>query len=98
MVSVSLSDEGSTLCSQCSPTLTARKPKMSTNCDRREFIQTSGTAVSALALGTWKATADDKTKNKIRVGIIGCGSVSRLYFPNLSECPYAEIVSACDII
>src|SRR5262249_19095124 len=71
---------------------------MSIECDRREFIQTSGMAVGALALGTWRATADDKPKKKIRVGIIGCGSVSRLYFPNLSECSYAEIVSACDII
>jgi len=75
---------------------------MNSNFDRRKFMQTSGTAVGALALGTWNATAgvaDDKpSKKKIRVGIIGCGSVSRLYFPNLSQCPYAEIVSACDII
>ena len=34
---------------------------------------------------------------KVKVGIIGCGSVSRMYLPHLSECPYAEIVSLCDI-
>ena len=32
-----------------------------------------------------------------RVGVIGCGSVSRLYFPHLKACPFAEVVSACDI-
>jgi predicted dehydrogenase len=31
------------------------------------------------------------------VGVIGCGSVSNAYLPHLSQCPYAEIVSACDI-
>ncbi|MDR1556906.1 MAG: Gfo/Idh/MocA family oxidoreductase [Tannerellaceae bacterium] len=35
---------------------------------------------------------------KIRVGVIGCGSVSGMYLPHLSKCPYAEIVSLCDII
>ena len=34
---------------------------------------------------------------KIRVGIIGCGSVSHRYMPDLAECPFAEIVSTCDI-
>jgi len=35
---------------------------------------------------------------KIRVGVIGCGSVARKYLPHLSACPFAEIVSLCDII
>jgi len=35
---------------------------------------------------------------KIRVGIIGCGSVSGMYLPHLTKCPYAEVVSVCDII
>jgi predicted dehydrogenase len=35
---------------------------------------------------------------KIRVGLIGCGSVSNMYLPHLSKCPYVELVSVCDII
>src|SRR5438093_2091694 len=71
---------------------------------RREFMRTSGMATaSTVALGTFGSTqtipgADKQSGKKIRVGIIGCGSVSRMYFPSLSKCPYAEIVSACDII
>ena len=34
---------------------------------------------------------------KIKVGVIGCGSVARKYLPHLAACPYAEIVSLCDI-
>lgn len=34
---------------------------------------------------------------RTRVGVIGCGSVSRLYFPHLKACPFAEVVSTCDI-
>jgi Predicted dehydrogenases and related proteins len=34
---------------------------------------------------------------KIKVGIIGCGSVSGMYLPHMSKSPYAEVVSLCDI-
>lgn len=34
---------------------------------------------------------------KVRVGLIGCGSVSGVYLPHLATCPYAEVVSLCDI-
>jgi len=37
-------------------------------------------------------------EKRVRVGIIGCGSVSGVYMPNLKQCPHAEIVSTCDII
>ena len=37
-------------------------------------------------------------QKKIRVGVIGCGSVSTQYFPHLAKSPYVEFVSACDII
>jgi predicted dehydrogenase len=35
---------------------------------------------------------------KVKIGIIGCGSVSGMYLPHLSKSPYVEIVSVCDII
>ncbi|RIV22459.1 gfo/Idh/MocA family oxidoreductase [Fibrisoma montanum] len=35
---------------------------------------------------------------KIRLAVIGCGSVSNMYLPHLSKSPYVELVSTCDII
>jgi predicted dehydrogenase len=35
---------------------------------------------------------------KVKIGLIGCGSVSGMYLPHLSKSPYVEIVSVCDII
>jgi predicted dehydrogenase len=36
-------------------------------------------------------------EKRIRVAVIGCGSVSNMYLPHLSKSPYVELVSACDI-
>ncbi len=70
---------------------------------RRDFLQQSvgvGAAITmaGLATGAVAAAAGEAPTKRIRVGVIGCGSVSGRYFPHLSECPYAELVSACDII
>lgn len=79
-----------------------------TGLDRREFLgQAVGAgaalAVGGLAGGRPAAAADAGTTaagaaKKIRVGVIGCGSVSNRYLPELAACPYAELVSTCDII
>ena len=55
-----------------------------------------GSSVEASALSS--DVASSSSDKKIRVGIIGCGSVSGMYLPNLTKCPYAEVVSVCDII
>jgi predicted dehydrogenase len=34
----------------------------------------------------------------IRVALVGCGSVSTKYLPNLRECPYVEVVAVADAI
>ena len=60
---------------------------------RRSFV---ASGVAALPLAT-PLTASVKVEKKIRVAIIGCGSVSNSYLPHLSKCPYVELVSACDI-
>jgi predicted dehydrogenase len=60
---------------------------------RRGFTGTTLLGTAATVMG-----ADAPAAKRIRVGIIGCGSVSRMYFPHLRECPHAEIVSTCDII
>jgi predicted dehydrogenase len=49
-------------------------------------------------LGAAAAEPDGARKERIRVGVIGCGSVSGAYLPHLAKCPFAEVVSTCDII
>lgn len=68
-----------------------------TNLDRRAFVSQGMAGSVGLALGgkTSAETADQA--KRIRVGVIGCGSVSHSYLPHLSKCPYVELVSACDI-
>jgi len=63
--------------------------------NRRAFTKTSLLAGAALASGRFSAGAE--SPKRIRIGVIGCGSVSGSYLPVLSKCPYAEVVSLCDI-
>jgi predicted dehydrogenase len=65
---------------------------------RRTFTSQIALAGTAVALGEsllHAAPADEK--KRVRVGVIGCGSVSRIYLPSLTQCPFAEVVSLCDI-
>lgn len=64
---------------------------------RHEFLRWTAMAGAASLLSSVKAFAAARQK-KIRLGVIGCGSVSTQYFPHLSKSPYVEFVSACDII
>jgi predicted dehydrogenase len=66
-----------------------------TNLDRREFLA-CGAAVGATVAGGRVAAADGPAK--VRVGVIGCGSVSHQYLPHLAKCRHVELVSTCDII
>lgn len=79
--------------------------------DRRQFIGQAaavgaavavagGDALSAenAAINVETAKSEGAVKKKIRVGVIGCGSVSGRYLPHLTQCPYVEVVSVCDII
>ena len=62
--------------------------------NRRDFTKTTLLAGAALAAG---AAALAQNPKRIRIGVIGCGSVSGSYLPVLAKCPYAEVVSLCDI-
>jgi predicted dehydrogenase len=62
--------------------------------DRRTFL---GTGLAATAAAAAPAPAADPPAEKVRVAVIGCGSVSGSYLPNLAKCPFAEVVSVCDI-
>lgn len=63
--------------------------------NRRDFTKSTLLAGAALASGTFAASA--APARRIRTGIIGCGSVSNAYLPVLTTCPFAEVVSLCDI-
>lgn len=65
--------------------------------DRRQFAKTTLLAGAALATGAVGARAAETPARRIRTGIIGCGSVSNAYLPVLTQCPFAEVVSLCDI-
>jgi hypothetical protein len=74
-----------------------------TRLDRRSFMGQGAAAGAALALAPLSPAAQaagaDKDKPRpVRVGVIGCGSVSHVYLPHLAGCPHVELVSACDII
>lgn len=56
---------------------------------------TIGISMLLTSLQGFALTTPEK---KIRVAVIGCGSVSGQYLPHLSKSPYVELVSACDII
>jgi predicted dehydrogenase len=72
--------------------------------DRRRFFERSAAAGAALAVvqasSPQRAQAAEavNANKRVRVGVIGCGSVSGSYLPNLAKCPFAEVVSTCDII
>ncbi|MCU0353753.1 MAG: Gfo/Idh/MocA family oxidoreductase [Cytophagales bacterium] len=68
---------------------------------RKRFLQQCGALGAAAALSPLPSVAASVrvvADKKIRVGVIGCGSVSGMYLPHLSKSPFVELVSACDII
>ncbi len=64
---------------------------------RARFLKTTAMAGAALLVSSlegWAATRDEK---KLRVAVIGCGSVSNRYIPQLLSSKLIEVVSLCDI-
>lgn len=64
---------------------------------RAEFLKKTALASAALLVSSlegWAATTPDK---KLKVALIGCGSVSNRYLPQLLSSPMIEVVSLCDI-
>jgi predicted dehydrogenase len=68
--------------------------------NRKEFITNITMAGTAALIIPNLAKADafgTGTQRKLRIGVIGCGSVSGMYLPHLTKSPFVEIVSVCDI-
>lgn len=66
------------------------------NISRKKFLQQSALASAALLTGSLESWAISSDK-KLKVAIIGCGSVSNRYIPKLKSSALIEIVSLCDI-
>jgi predicted dehydrogenase len=64
---------------------------------RKAFLQHTAMAGAAVLLSNLKTIASTSDDKKIKVAVIGCGSVSGVYLPHLTKSPFVEVVSVCDI-
>lgn len=64
---------------------------------RRQFAKSTLFAGAALAAGAQAVVGAEPARKRIRIGVIGCGSVSTQYLPVLTKSPFCEVVSLCDI-
>ena len=64
---------------------------------RQEFLKMTATAGAALLLSSLETFAKENNASKLRVAVIGCGSVSNRYIPHLQSSALIDIVSLCDI-
>ncbi len=66
---------------------------------RKEFLDRSTKFAAAAILSPLALHAREfGAERKIRIALIGCGSVSRMYFPHLLKSPFVDLVCCCDII
>ena len=61
------------------------------NISRQEFLQRTAMAGAAMLLTSVEGLAAFNQNKKIKVALIGCGSVSGVYLPHLSKSPYVEL-------
>ena len=64
---------------------------------RQEFLKMTASAGAALLLSSLETFAKETNASKLRVAVIGCGSVSNRYIPHLQSSALIEVVSLCDI-
>lgn len=64
---------------------------------RKDFLQKSALASAALMVSSMESWAINLPDKKLRVALIGCGSVSNRYLPQLKSSSLIEVVSLCDI-
>jgi predicted dehydrogenase len=70
---------------------------MNQHMSRSQFLTFAASAGAASLLTSLESLASVGEIKKIRIAIIGCGSVSNRYIPHLQSSPSIEIVSLCDI-
>ncbi len=64
---------------------------------RKQFLQYTASAGAAMLLSSLEAMAIETGQQKLRVAVIGCGSVSNRYIPHLQSSSLVQVVSLCDI-
>lgn len=69
---------------------------MDTFISREEFLKTTALAAAGALVSSLEGFASSAEK-KLRVAVIGCGSVSNRYIPQLLSSKMIEVVSLCDI-
>lgn len=75
---------------------------MAEDLNRRNFIRSAaraGTVASATLAAASRAVAAEPTgdrERRVRVAVIGCGSVAGHYLPSLQAAPHVELVATCD--
>lgn len=67
------------------------------NISRQQFLQHTAMAGAAVLLSSLEGFALERPEKKLKVALIGCGSVSNRYIPHLQTSSLIEIVSLCDI-
>ena len=70
---------------------------MSENISRQKFLQYTAAAGAAVLLSSLEGLALTTDDKKLKVAVIGCGSVSNRYLPQLLSSKMIEVVSLCDI-
>jgi predicted dehydrogenase len=68
-----------------------------TGISRQQFLQYTAGAGAAMLLSSLESIALETPQKKLRVALIGCGSVSNRYIPHLQTSSLIQIVSLCDI-
>jgi predicted dehydrogenase len=64
---------------------------------RQQFLKQTAMAGAAILLSNLESLAAATADKKLRVALIGCGSVSNRYLPQLLSSKLIEVVSLCDI-
>jgi len=67
------------------------------NITRQQFLKQTALAGAAVLLSNLESFAATREDKKLRVALIGCGSVSNRYLPQLLSSKLIEVVSLCDI-
>jgi predicted dehydrogenase len=67
------------------------------NLSREQFLKTTAMAGAGLLVSSLESWALQSPEKKLKVAVIGCGSVSNRYLPQLLSSKLIEVVSLCDI-
>lgn len=70
---------------------------MNEKLSREQFLKSTAMAGAAILLSSLESWAITTPEKRLRVAVIGCGSVSNRYIPQLLSSNMIELVSLCDI-